>query len=61
MMLGKCWAINPVLATMFFIPPENLLGNSLFLSCMCIAELGQSCTGSKLCFRAQELVTVAFV
>lgn len=54
-------AINPVLAKMSFIPLENSLGNSLFLSFMCIAELGQSYTGSKLCFKAQEVVTVAFV
>lgn len=54
-------AINPVLATVFFIPPENLLGDSPFFSVLCAAELGQSCTGSKLCFRAWEVVTVAVV
>jgi len=54
-------AINHALATVSFISPEDLLGNSPILSSKCLAELGQSCTGSKPCFRAQEVVTVAFV
>ncbi|EOB00076.1 hypothetical protein Anapl_17406 [Anas platyrhynchos] len=52
-------AINPALATVSFIPPENLLGNSPILSSMRLAELGQRCTGSKLCFRAQELISIS--
>lgn len=62
---GRCWgsavimAVNHALATVSFITPENLLGNSPIFSSMCLVQNWGR--GSKPCFRAQEVVSVAFM